>query len=204
MTKIGRNLNALRTARPWTRADLATAAGVSERTISRIEAGHVKPKADTLAKLAAALNTDADCLRNGIDSEAVDALVESFACPTCGAPLVLRTFVDHEFGDEEYEQFECGSTRGWKERPCPKDPRFPVLADYELDFVEHDDGSWSCFARALTEAARRVELRHGHGPTQSAAAQWIERAYVEARDGHDAAEKTFPFQEMLSRGSADN
>lgn len=198
MTTIGRNLHALRTAKPWTRADLATAADVSERTISRIEGGHVQPKVETLAKLAAALNTDADRLRSGLDSEAVDSLVESFACPVCGAPLVLRTFVDHEYGDEEYEQFECGSSRGWKDRPCPKDPAFPTLADYELDFVEHEDGSWSCFARGLSENARRVDLRHGHGPTKAAAAKWIERAHVEARDGHDIAERSFPFHDMLS------
>lgn len=68
----------------------------------------------------------------------------------------MRTFIDNEYCDEEYEQFDCGSTRGWRDRPCLKAPSFPLLEDYELQFFDNEDGSVSCLARGLTERARQV------------------------------------------------
>lgn len=192
-TPAGRNLQALRKARAWTIEDLASASGVAARTISRTENGHTIPKQDTLARLAAALNTDADRLLTGLASDDVDALVATFACSFCGAHLAQRVSVPHEHGDEEFDEFECGATQGWKLRPCPKDPSFPRLDDYALEFVEHDDGSFTCFARGNTPSARAVDLRHGHGPSREAAERWVKRAFIEARDGHSAAEAAYPF-----------
>jgi len=116
-----------------------------------------------------------------------------YLCPTCGARLEERTFVDHEYGDSEIEIFACGHTRGWQSRPCPQDPRFPVFDDYELNFSQESDGSWWCDAIGKTDAASQVHLQNGMGSTQEEARKWVERSYVQKRYGYDAANKFLPF-----------
>jgi len=110
--------------------------------------------------------------------------------------LIERVSVPHRYGDEEYDTFECGSTRGWRDRPCPRDPCFPQLTDYDLTFFD-ENGAWTCMAFGRTEQARAVELASGSGPTRDKAAKWVKRSYVAARDGYAAAEQQFPFSEMM-------
>jgi len=55
----------MRERRAWTQEDLAAASGLSERQVHRIEAGESAPKTATLAKLAAAFNTDASRFLTG-------------------------------------------------------------------------------------------------------------------------------------------
>lgn len=50
----------LRYSRGWTKAELATAAGVSDRVIGRIEKGGYLPQAHTVKKIADALGVPVD------------------------------------------------------------------------------------------------------------------------------------------------
>ena len=64
--------------------------------------------------------------------------------------------------------------RGWKDRPCRKDPRFPKFEDYEL-LVTVEGDRWWCDARGRTEGARQVSLRTGCGRSQEEAVKWVKR-----------------------------
>jgi transcriptional regulator with XRE-family HTH domain len=61
---IGDRIRMLREARSWTQAHLAEAAGLSLRTVQRLEAEH-KAAAETLLALAAALDVDVAVLTEG-------------------------------------------------------------------------------------------------------------------------------------------
>jgi transcriptional regulator with XRE-family HTH domain len=193
---VGNRLRALRERNAMTRADLALKSGVSERQIHRIERGESAPKPSTIASFAAAFNTDAAQFFIGRTNEELEELIADNTCRCCGARLLRRVDVPHEYGEDELEEFECGSTRGWRDRPCPSDPRFPKFEDYELTFLGVP-GAWSCLASGRTKEAKAVDLQVGHGDTREKAARWVERSYVSARDGYDVAERRFPFAEMM-------
>jgi transcriptional regulator with XRE-family HTH domain len=195
-TRLGRMLRAYRERNAMTCADLATKSGVSERQIHRIERGESMPKAGTLAKFAAAFNTDAASFRLGLDNEELEDLVQDLTCACCGARLTQRVDVPHEYGDDVLDVFECGATRGWESRPCPRDPRFPRFEDYELSYFAEED-TWWCIAHGRTREARLVSLQHGHGSTREVAARWVQRSYISARDGHTAAEQAFPMATLM-------
>ena len=181
----------LRQQRGWSQEHLARLADVDSRTIQRIEAGGCNPGPETLQGLAGAFDLDVSKLLFGFSAENLADFEEQFLCPHCGAPLETRTFVDHEYGDVECEEFRCGYTRGWRDRPCPKDPRFPEFEDYELTF-EEEDGGWCCWARGRTDAAHSVELSNGFGRSREEAERFVRRSYIQARDGSEAAEILFP------------
>ena len=57
--------------------------------------------------------------------------------------------------------YACGrcDTDGYGARPCPSDPKFPKLEEYELRFKEHDSEptwKWSCFAIGKTQMAQQA------------------------------------------------
>lgn len=187
---VGDRVRTERLLRGLTQEQLDGLAQVATRTVQRIEAGEVEaPRPSTLAKIAEALGIDPSKLLVGLSLKALTELTEACTCPDCAAPLVSRTFVPFEHGDGEYEFFECGSTRGWEYRPCPKGADFPALDDYEL--ITHDDGEggWACFARGLTDNARAVRLDHGHGPTEEEARRLVRWSYVAAKSGQDVADR---------------
>lgn len=191
-SSLGERLRALRTQRGWTQHHLGTVADVSPRTVQRIEGGEYLPRQETLQALAGAFDLDVSKLVIGFSAKEVSAFEEDYLCPTCGAPLHVRTFVDHEYGDSEFEVFSCGATRGWQSRPCPKDPRFPRLEDYELTFLQEGDGTWCCYATGKTEEARKVELQSGCGSSREDAEKWVKYSYIMARDGYEAARAFLP------------
>jgi len=188
----GERVKFQRGQRGWTQEDLAGKAGVDRRTIQRIEAGETNPEHETVQKLAQAFGVDIAELRFGLTSDGLAALRDQFTCPTCGAELCERRFVDHEYGDTEFDIFACGRTAGWATRPCPKDPAFPRWEDYQLQFFEEPGGEHHCFASGLTDAARSVELDSGTGASREAAERLVRRSYVRARDGSEAAEVAYP------------
>jgi len=55
---FGFELLKARTARRWTQARLASAAGLTRETIARLENGHRRPEADTVFRLRAALELE--------------------------------------------------------------------------------------------------------------------------------------------------
>lgn len=102
----------------------------------------------------------------------------------------------NEYGDDELAEFECGSTRGYREGLCADDPRFPNFEDYDLEFSE-DAGSWYCWARGRTTWAKAVDLQHGHGASKAKARVWVEHSYILAKFGHAEAERRFPFSDLM-------
>jgi hypothetical protein len=111
--------------------------------------------------------------------------LEEYRCPTCGAPISTRSGVElseHDSGG--YEDFECGFSHidGFTQRPCPSDPKFPRLEEYDFVFKEvsgDSDWKWQCFATARTDQARRVSLVMGLGRTQEEARDRVVKHYYE-------------------------
>lgn len=190
---IGTRLKTLRDRRGWTQERLSDVARISTRTVQRIERGSHRPSQETLRALAKAFDVDVSSIRHGFTADDLSDFEDAYLCPTCGARLEERTFVDHEYGDAELEVFACGYTRGWQQRPCTKDPRFPKFDDYELHFSQESDGSWWCYAIGKTEAASQVHLQNGMGSTREEAKKWVERSFIQGRDGYDAANRFLPF-----------
>jgi hypothetical protein len=96
-----------------------------------------------------------------------------------------------EHADDEIEVFACGFTRGYIERPCPKDSRFPKFEDYEL--IPFCEGTqYYCQAQGKTEFARQVTLQMGFGDTAEDAMEYVKYFYLVARDGYDAAQAFLP------------
>jgi excisionase family DNA binding protein len=62
---FGRRLRSLREAAGFTRRDLAAASGVSPHTVSRIEAGHYAPYAETVRRLARGLQLEPEQFVSG-------------------------------------------------------------------------------------------------------------------------------------------
>jgi hypothetical protein len=115
---------------------------------------------------------------------AKDELSE-YKCCFCGAPLVERGGESVGPNSDHYglhEIFECGyhAFDGYTERPCPSDPKFPHYEDYELEFHHNASGaqdSWLCFARPMTEMARKLSLQPGYGRTKEDAVRHLRERY---------------------------
>lgn len=71
--QVGATVRRLRTAQNLTLAELARSAAISPAMLSRMERGDVSPSLDTLAQLAAALNTTCAALLRDPDQAASDA-----------------------------------------------------------------------------------------------------------------------------------
>jgi len=116
--------------------------------------------------------------------EDLRAELAEFQCPTCGSPLVETGRIDHEYGDDLVQVFECG--RGCNSL-CPSDPRFPKLSEYELMisyYPENEPYAWQCWGTPLTEKAKLLSV-HGRGKSE-------EEATLDAIQGYAAAARTWP------------
>jgi transcriptional regulator with XRE-family HTH domain len=71
--QVGATVRRLRAAQGLTLAELAGSAAISQAMLSRMERGDVSPSLDTLAQLAAALNTTCAALLRDPDGTASDA-----------------------------------------------------------------------------------------------------------------------------------
>jgi predicted RNA-binding Zn-ribbon protein involved in translation (DUF1610 family) len=114
----------------------------------------------------------------------IDGLREElseFQCPWCGSKLISQEHIDYdERSSGVVETFECGYSRGgWSERPCPNDPRFPKLEDYELEVTQVGEGRprFICTAKPKTEMARRVRLGTRYGDTEEEAKDAVVEHY---------------------------
>lgn len=105
-----------------------------------------------------------------------------YKCPHCGAPLSTTGPIElDEHTEDTVEVFACGySTGGWNERPCPSDPKFPKLEDYEFKFTETQT-RWGtecvCLALSKTDMARKVSLMSQRGRTRDEAQQKVVESY---------------------------
>jgi hypothetical protein len=114
--------------------------------------------------------------------EATRAQLEPFLCPHCGAPQTASGVVQlDERSDDYFQAFECGhTTGGWNHDPCPSDPTFPKLEEYEFSFQETQSGgraSVACVAIGKTTMAQRLNLSIGTGDTQDEARTKIVEYY---------------------------
>jgi transcriptional regulator with XRE-family HTH domain len=181
----------LRERQGWTQEHLAVEAHLSTRTIQRIERGEPGVGPTALGAVAEALKCDVAALRTGFTAESLAAFEQEYFCPHCGAPMEAPTPVPLEHADDEIEVFACGFTRGYIERPCPKDSRFPKFEDYELiPFCE--DTRHYCQAQGKTAFARQVSLQTGFGDTPEEATAWVKYFYISVRDGFQAAQAFLP------------
>lgn len=187
-TPAGERIRFQRERRGWSQEHLAATSGVSLRQIQRIETAESSPQKQTLLALASAFGLHVSELSRGLSTEDLAAIEEQFMCPHCGALLVQRTFVPHEYGDCELEEFECGYTRGWSDRPCPTEPRFPTIDDYDLISVQESYGLWYCSARGKTREARQISLWPASGKTQQEAEARVRASLIRSRGGSAAAE----------------
>lgn len=108
------------------------------------------------------------------------------ACPHCNAPL---TRMGHEDIPDAHtivchKSFDCGysETDGWMTRPCPSDPKFPKLEDFELK-TKWDEGRnvWWAFAVAKTRMAMKVSLTPTHGKTEEEARERLAEKYCQLK-----------------------
>jgi TIR domain len=106
---------------------------------------------------------------------AAEEIIQEYHCPYCGSPLSERTSVQlSEHDDGMLEAFECGYSHidGHIQRPCPSDPKFPRLSDYDFIYEEVRGDSlwkWKCFANGKTKEARLLNLMPGLGRTKEEA-----------------------------------
>lgn len=147
-------------------------------------------------------NTPYDDLRKLATGEAVTELreeinrlqaeLEEFQCPHCGAPLTESQNVPIDPREKDWgtlRSFECGFTEldGYTRRPCPSDPAFPKLHDYDIQCREIPSEphlKWACNAFPKTEMARLVDLGTGYGRTEEEARQEVVKKYSAAARRH--------------------
>jgi transcriptional regulator with XRE-family HTH domain len=180
---ISERVKARREEAGWTQEHLAATSGLSLRTIQRIETTEGRPRPESLQALAAAFSCDVSAILRGLSAAELTALQDDFTCPTCGARMIEQTSVPHEYGDTELEIFACGYMRGWKWRPCPRDPLFPAFEDYALLLQQDTEGMWWCSAQGRTRAAQAVALPIGQGASKQEAKSQVLRSYWTARNG---------------------
>ena len=116
----------------------------------------------------------------------IEELRERFSeyqCPICEAPMSTR--IDAPVDPEQkhwdvVETYECGHQMfgGIIQRPCPSDPNFPSLNDYDLVCNRMSDGKWQCNALPKTNMARMVRLDTGYGRSDSEARRKVKASYL--------------------------
>ncbi|ARJ66389.1 hypothetical protein WV31_12300 [Magnetospirillum sp. ME-1] len=94
MTDTAETIRELRLQRAWSQEQLAEIAGISARTVQRLEQGQVAAL-ETLKALAAAFNMPIDRLRGGSDPLAKDDAMTETAVPLPTPRDPQRTFRRH-------------------------------------------------------------------------------------------------------------
>lgn len=129
-------------------------------------------------KAVADVNAQLDELKERL--AASEEALADVSCPYCGAPLSLRQTIPlGEHSDGVLESYDCGHTTSdlGVTRPCPADPDFPKLEEFETIPSQEKDGDWSCWPKPLTVNARRLQLRSGYGRTEQEAIESIRREH---------------------------
>ncbi len=109
--------------------------------------------------------------------------LREYHCPFCKSPLSSRGSVELSEDDSgTFEAFECGYSHidGEMKQPCPSDPKFPRLDDYEFayrELVGDSHWKWECIATGKTNEARQLFLNRGLGRTKEEARQNVEEWY---------------------------
>jgi hypothetical protein len=107
-------------------------------------------------------------------------------CSYCGAPIVAQgSFPVSEHDDGDYTSYACGryESSDGLDHPCPLDPDFPKLEEYELVLKENSKEpvlKWSCIPKPKTRNARLLGLRSEYGCTEEEAKQRVVDRYNRA------------------------
>lgn len=139
---------------------------------------------DPMAELERVVGGAAEGLRDELDD--LRARLSEYICPHCGAALSGRN--EAPIDDEQrhwdlVESYECGfqTFAGDVIHPCPSDPRFPTLDDYDVVCERQDRGTgWVCCALPKTDMARKVRLQECHGKSEEVAGKLMKAMYYRA------------------------
>jgi hypothetical protein len=124
--------------------------------------------------------------------ERANERLSEVTCSFCGAPIIAQgSFPISDHADGCYESYACGryDTDGISAQPCPLDPNFPKLEEYEFVFKEyHEDSAakWNCWARPITYNARRFHIHPEFGRTKEDAKQKVLERYNRATKAWNA------------------
>jgi hypothetical protein len=110
--------------------------------------------------------------------------LSEYRCPICLAPIASQDY-NVPLSEDVYGfvvTYACGrcDTDGNWARPCPSDPKFPKLEEYELQFKENASEptwKWSCYAIGKTRMARQVSIGRGLGRTSGEAKERVIENY---------------------------
>jgi hypothetical protein len=114
--------------------------------------------------------------------------LKEFQCPYCGSDLIESQQVPLDPEERDWDtlrSFECGFTElgGQIRRPCPSDPKFPTLDEYDIQCREDRSQPafyrWVCEAFPKTDFARLLQLRAAHGKSEADARRELEEQYTE-------------------------
>jgi len=113
--------------------------------------------------------------------------ITEYRCPHCSAPLISRNEIDlDEHTSDTVESFACGYSTlgGFVESPCPSDPKFPKLEDFELrtsrrtsNPLIQDRDEWTCSAVGKTPMAKKLHLSSASGRTEEEAKERVVERY---------------------------
>ena len=118
--------------------------------------------------------------------ERIKGQLQEFQCPHCGSALVESQQVPLDNEEKDWvtlRSFECGFTElGSKiRRPCPSDPKFPTLDEYDIrcgeEFSQPVFFRWACEAFPKTDMARLLHLPTAYGKTEAAARSELAEQY---------------------------
>jgi hypothetical protein len=118
--------------------------------------------------------------------ERVKGQLQEFQCPHCGSDLVESQHVPLDPEERDWDMlrsFECGFVEigGVTRRPCPHDPNFPTLDDYDIRCREEPSQPafyrWACEAFPKTDMARLLNLPTGYGKTEEEARRELVEQY---------------------------
>jgi hypothetical protein len=121
--------------------------------------------------------------------KAIDRLrgdLKEFQCPHCGSSLVQSQEVPHNPEEKHWgtlRGFECGfaDLDGEIMRPCPRNPIFPKLSDFDVQCREDPSAvlyhRWVCETFPKTDMARLLYLPAAYGNTNDAAFRELQEQY---------------------------
>lgn len=108
--------------------------------------------------------------------------LSEYRCPYCGVELVECGSGPEDDYNSYHKIFVCGyhDCDGVTERPCPSDPQFPRIEDYELQFQpsRSENKLWLCYPFPKTKMARKLSFSPGYGTTKEEAEQQIRQQYA--------------------------
>jgi hypothetical protein len=107
-------------------------------------------------------------------------------CPFCEAPIIQQNEVclDPEYNDYDIRvTYDCGYevVAGQLQRPCPSDPSFPKLKEFDLQVKYNPDEpmfKWSCYMKPKTHMAQLLSPGREIGRTEEEARDRIVKRYL--------------------------